>query len=124
MSVIKRIEFLIKDLSFWLIQVFLRKSDHTLLPVDLDKGGSLLFLRYDRLGDMIVSLPVFRAVKERYPELKIDLLCSASNVQIVKDDPNFNRLYIYQKNFVKDIILNLTIIKNCLLPSKMELLKD
>lgn len=40
----------------------------------------LLFLRQDRLGDVLVSEPVIRAVREAYPSAQIDILLSQNNI--------------------------------------------
>ena len=40
---------------------------------------SILFVRAERLGDVLVSVPVLRGVRRRYPRARLDLLVSSSN---------------------------------------------
>ena len=59
MSPVKRLEHGIKWFAFLLLQVFLkkgRKDFKSVLPEDIK---SVVFLRQDKLGDMVISLPVF-----------------------------------------------------------------
>lgn len=39
----------------------------------------ILFMRQDRIGDMLVSMPVVRAVREKFPHARIDVLLGANN---------------------------------------------
>lgn len=39
----------------------------------------ILFLRQDRIGDFIISTPIFKAIKEKYPSAKLDILLSKYN---------------------------------------------
>ena len=42
-------------------------------PVDFDLKDTknILFMRYDRIGDMLISTPVFRAFKLAYPHANV-----------------------------------------------------
>src|SRR5690606_24056854 len=44
--------------------------------------ASILFLRLDRLGDLLVSTPTIAAVRSRFPDARITLLVSPRSVQI------------------------------------------
>src|SRR5262245_53752723 len=39
----------------------------------------VLFVRAERIGDVLVSVPVLRAVRHRYPGARLDLLVSTGN---------------------------------------------
>jgi len=65
--------------------------------VDLSLAGSVLLLRYDRLGDMVISTGLFRLLKERYPGLRIHVLASPSNAGIIRHDPNVHMVHIFDK---------------------------
>ena len=59
------------------------------------------------LGDMILATPMFSAIKEKYPDSVIDVVCSPRNVEIIKNNPNINKKFIYKKkplNILKLII--------------------
>lgn len=45
---------------------------------------SFVFLRYDRIGDLIVSLPLVKALKQRFPTTKMILIGSEVNAPVGK----------------------------------------
>jgi len=40
----------------------------------LGEAPRILFIRTERIGDVLVSVPVLRAVRRRYPGARLDLL--------------------------------------------------
>jgi len=65
---------------------------------------NILFLRYDRIGDMIITTPVFREFRKAYPNSKIYVLASKTNSEIIKFNPHIDRIFLNHKHsFVKDI---------------------
>ena len=68
------------------------------LPIDLSEVGSVLILRYDKIGDMIITLPIFRILKTRNPNLKLGILTSESNLEIVRGDEHVDNLFILYRN--------------------------
>jgi ADP-heptose:LPS heptosyltransferase len=58
----------------------------------------ILFFRFDVLGDMILSLPVYRATRDASPGAKIDVLCSRKNVILLQDTTLVDGLLIADKN--------------------------
>jgi len=70
---------------------------------DIKKSKKVLFLRYDRLGDMIITTPVFRELKLAYPEIEISVLASKANKDILTNNPYVDKVYTNHKNeFLKD----------------------
>lgn len=60
---------------------------------------SILFLRYDgKIGDMVINTLMFRDIKKRYPDIKIGVVAREGNAQIIKNNPNVDKIYIYKKN--------------------------
>ncbi|QKF82554.1 glycosyltransferase family 9 protein [Halarcobacter ebronensis] len=55
---------------------------------------NLLITRHDKIGDFVVTLPLFKAIKEQYPEVKITALVSKINFQFAKS-----------LEFIDDVIL-------------------
>lgn len=47
--------------------------------LNLGPTPKILFLRQDRLGDLIISVPLIRAIRRRYPRARLDLLLSRNN---------------------------------------------
>jgi lipopolysaccharide heptosyltransferase II len=65
----------------------------------------ILLLRHDRVGDMVLSTPVFRALKTRYPDAKITVLASEKNQEILLNNPNVDEILIYKgiRNFIGEV---------------------
>ncbi len=110
--VLKAIQRRLKPLEtanrdFWL-RVLRRRFDNRKLEHRLDPKSvrRVLFLRYDMIGDMIVTLPLFALLKRLNPEISIDVLASPRNAAIVRDDPNVSRVFLLRDRpdrFVRDI---------------------
>ena len=103
MGVIKEAELKFKATFFWVFKKFLRDGNPNLIPVDASKMKKILFMRPDKLGDIIISLPIFDSIKKHYPHLQISLLASNRNKVVVKNDPRFEHVYLYQKKPLQDM---------------------
>jgi len=77
----------------------LRRLSHK-KPIDFDIKNvkSVLFFRYDRIGDMVVSTPVFRELKLAYPHISITVLASKANQGVLLNNPYVDHIVINHKN--------------------------
>jgi heptosyltransferase II len=57
---------------------------------------SILFLRHDRLGDMVISTAALKALKRAYPQARITVLASERNYEVLKHNPNVDEILIYE----------------------------
>jgi heptosyltransferase-2 len=57
---------------------------------------SILFLRHDRIGDMILSTAALKALRRGYPHAKITILASERNFEILKHNPIVDEILIYK----------------------------
>ncbi|MDD5427503.1 MAG: glycosyltransferase family 9 protein [candidate division Zixibacteria bacterium] len=103
MEPLKPVEHKIKDFAFALFRFLLKKGQKDFKPLEPLYLKKILFLRPDKIGDMIISLPVFENLKKSYPHLQLSLLCSPRNLPIVKNDPRFDKIFLYKKNIFQDI---------------------
>src|SRR5690606_24226233 len=58
---------------------------------------SILFLRLDRLGDLLVSTPTIAAARSRFPDARITLLVSARSVQIASWVPGVDEVLLFDR---------------------------
>jgi len=58
----------------------------------------ILVLRPDRLGDVILTLPVVRNLREIYPESRITYLCTDYTSQILESYSLIDKLIIYDRD--------------------------
>ena len=68
------------------------------LPVGLRTFQRILILRYDRIGDMVVTTPIFRALKEAHPRARIGVLASPSNAAMIDANPYVDRIHVLHRN--------------------------
>jgi len=75
-------------------------------PIDksipLEEVSSVLIIRYDALGDMIVTTPLWRILKRLKPSIKIGVAGSFKNLGLLRDDPDIDFLYDYTASSMKD----------------------
>jgi len=57
----------------------------------------ILIIRLDRIGDVILSTPAIRAIRQSFPDAKIHLLIKEYTKDLVVNNPNIDRLLIYGK---------------------------
>jgi ADP-heptose:LPS heptosyltransferase len=62
------------------------------LSLDLADIKSVLVVRPDRLGDVILSTPVYRSIKSSLPGVRLTVLVDKSNAGLLKSDPNVDRV--------------------------------
>jgi ADP-heptose:LPS heptosyltransferase len=100
---LKPFEHGVKGLVFRLVAGFLKRGQEEFRPLDGNKLTKVLFLRPEKIGDMVISLPVFDGLHERFPHIQQSILGSPKNVALIRDDPRFSRVFLYRKNLWQDI---------------------
>jgi len=65
------------------------------LPLDFDKIKSVLVIRSDRLGDVLLSTPVYETLKSQFPHLHISALVDTAQAGLLADNPNIDRVIAY-----------------------------
>ena len=102
-SIFKRVELISKRAFFSLIKWMLVREGKCQKKINPKNVERVLFLRYDKIGDMIISLPVFRALKENFPHISISVMCGPRNRIALKDNKDIDEIFIYRKRFFQDI---------------------
>ncbi|MFA7084668.1 MAG: glycosyltransferase family 9 protein [Arcobacteraceae bacterium] len=62
---------------------------------------NLLITRHDKIGDFCVTLPLFKALKEQYPKIKITALVSKVNFKFAQNIEFIDDVILYDKNDLK-----------------------
>ncbi|MBN3040849.1 MAG: glycosyltransferase family 9 protein [Candidatus Omnitrophica bacterium] len=75
-----------------LIFIFIPKKRNS-IPVK-----KILLIRLDRIGDIILSTPAIRSLKRKYPQAQIHLLINEYIKDLVVNNPNIDKLLIYNKD--------------------------
>ncbi len=63
----------------------------------------IFFIRSDRLGEFILSLPAIKLIKENYPTSKIFLLAKKDNINLVKRSGFIDYFFEYKEDFFKGL---------------------
>lgn len=57
----------------------------------------VLFLRHDRIGDMILSTGILRAIGQSLPTIRLDVLASTTNAPVLTNEPYLNEVIAFDK---------------------------
>lgn len=60
----------------------------------------ILILRYDRIGDIIVTTPVIAALKKAAPHARIGVFASPSNFSLISGNEAVEKVYVVSSNWV------------------------
>lgn len=62
--------------------------------------SNMLVVQIGKLGDMVLTTPLFHELKRLYPNAKLTVLASDLNQSIVKNQSVINEVLIYKKSFL------------------------
>jgi ADP-heptose:LPS heptosyltransferase len=57
----------------------------------------ILITRIDRMGDVLLTTPVFESLRRRFPHAHICVMVVPENQSIVDGNPHINEVLIYDK---------------------------
>ncbi len=69
--------------------------------LDISPGDRILIARTDRLGDLILALPLAETIKLRYPECQVDVLPSLYASPILEGNPRIDKIVRVQNDQLK-----------------------
>ena len=103
-SFLKRIEILLRRFFIFILGLFIHRRNQPSDTLDVN-SSKILFIRQDRIGDVLVSTPIFASVKKYFPSATIDVLLSGNNQFVLMNDPVIRKRWIYQKRLGNAITL-------------------
>jgi ADP-heptose:LPS heptosyltransferase len=66
-----------------------------------------LIIRLSSIGDIILTSPVVRAIKRRFPNAEVHFLTKKQNASIVAHNPNVSRLHLFSKHKMRPLVRTL-----------------
>lgn len=67
------------------------------------KIKSILVIRLDNLGDVLLTRPLFFSLKKAYPQAKVDVLLKGKSVNLLSKDSCINNVMFYNKETIKTL---------------------
>jgi len=71
--------------------------DRSLSDIALPPDPKILVSRIDRIGDVVLTTPVFEVLKNNYPEAKLSVIVSPQTREIVEGNPFVDEVIVYDK---------------------------
>ena len=71
----------------------------------------VLYLRYDRIGDMIMATPLIRAIARSHPTIELDVLASPSNGVVLAGNPHVRRVMTFDRKRVASFVRTARILR-------------
>lgn len=68
--------------------------------IERSRIAKILIIRIDRIGDLILSTPAIKAVRNTFPDAQIHLLVSEYAKDLVMHNPDLNKVLIHKKDVV------------------------
>src|SRR6187397_1432528 len=57
----------------------------------------ILVIKRDKIGDLLLTTPLFTVLKRSLPDARIHVLANDYNAWVVADNPNVERVWIYRR---------------------------
>ncbi|HEY6953148.1 MAG TPA: glycosyltransferase family 9 protein [Bacteroidota bacterium] len=77
------------------------KNPKVVLPLEGKSLQSILILRYDKIGDMLVTLPIFRIVKTHFTGVRLSVVASEANAAMLRGEDSVDRVFVLYRNPLK-----------------------
>lgn len=94
---LKALEKLVKRATNGGISLFMGKSARGERPDWRARAYRVLFLRHDRIGDMILSTGILRAIAQAHPTIRLDVLASKTNAPVLINEPYLGEVIVFDK---------------------------
>lgn len=94
-----------KKKSIYLVRIFDLIGSAIFSPFDLkrlklpEKVENILVIRLDGIGDVILSTPVYEALKKRYPSARVTVLVSSDTKGVVEMNPYVDKVFVLRNTW-------------------------
>jgi ADP-heptose:LPS heptosyltransferase len=96
-DVLKPLEVVGRQLLIRVLTRAMRRSGAHVAPPWGARPHRVLFLRHDRIGDMILSTGLLRVIATSHPTIRLDVLASPSNAPVLREDPHVNSVVVFDR---------------------------
>lgn len=78
------------------------------MAIDFTQINKILIIRLSSLGDILLTTPLIRTLKKKYPHCKIDFLLKAEYSDLLKNNPNINKILPYSQDKIDSFNVSIT----------------
>ena len=97
-TTLKRVEVAWRNLWIRALTRLMRRAHAAVVPDWAAREHRILFLRHDRIGDMILSTGLLRAIAMSHRTIKLDVLASPANAPVVRGHPHIGSVIVFDRN--------------------------
>jgi ADP-heptose:LPS heptosyltransferase len=94
---LKSIEKAVKRGTTAAIALAMGRGERGVRPDWRERAYRVLFLRHDRIGDMILSTGILRAIAESHPTIQLDVLASTTNAAVLRNEPYLHEVIAFDR---------------------------
>jgi ADP-heptose:LPS heptosyltransferase len=66
-------------------------------PLPLESVRNILLLRYDAIGDAILTTPVWRSIKKYAPHIRVGVVASTRNEAFIRSDADVDEVFVFSR---------------------------
>lgn len=94
---LKKLERGGKRLVLALARLLVRRASPLAPPDWGERPHRVLYLRHDRIGDMILATSLIRAVARSHPTISLDVLASPANAPVLRHEPAVRNVLLFDR---------------------------
>lgn len=94
---LKRLEYAWREAWMAALGRLMPRPESGEIPDWGSRPFKVLYMRYDRIGDMILATPLLRAIATSHPGITVDVLASPINAPILAGNPHVRRVHLFDK---------------------------
>ena len=76
------------------------RAEGTALPPPTNPGFRVLFIRYERIGDMIMATSLIRNIAKALPGGKVDVLATPATAPVLEGNPHVGNVLVLDRKSV------------------------
>ena len=93
---------LVRRICYFLFEVVLRILSLLIFwvhakPLDLGRIHKIVLIKMERVGDLVLSTPAIRAIREKFPSSRISLIINPYTKEIIEKDPGLDEVIVYDR---------------------------
>ncbi len=96
-KVLKRLERVGQSLTLGAVARLLPPAERGVVPDWGARPHRVLYLRYDRIGDMIMATGLIRNIATSHPTIELDVLASPGNASVLDGNPYVRRVLRFDR---------------------------